>query len=167
MTLESRAALAQKLDALVFIGRDRGWFGPEMRLLATPNRTFRETGVYVDDTANLLALRCGVNVDSQGDSIHLHDRRTGWDDDRPFLLIMAAMLVLDGHAYHAQVSLPSGVSPVADTPGIGSAHERMAVAERMMAHLGHLGWLPGMRLDTFHLLEAATTAIANALPSCR
>lgn len=167
MILSQRQILSQKLDALVGIARQEGWCPDGTRLAATPNREFQETGVYTDDTTRILSLRCGTNHVPDGSSVQLADRRVGWDDDTPFLFVMAAVLALDGHAYHAQVSLPSGLSPVFDEPNLSSAHERIATTARLMGHLATLGWTPGMWLGNPYLLDAASQAIADALPPCR
>jgi hypothetical protein len=165
VSLSPRDALAQKLDALASIARAEGWCDGAMQIFATPHREFRETGVYTDDARTLLSVRCGW--EQANGSFLLASQQTGWEDAEPFLLLATAALVLDGHTYNAQVSLPNGPVAVQSTPGLGTAHDRLACRSRMERHLESLGWKPGLSIGSYDVIDQALTAITKALPDCR
>lgn len=158
MTLSPRDALAQKLDVLARIAGAEGWCPKGTRLIVQLAEGYPET------TERLSALRWGLDEDGPGGWLHPQNRSVETDSAPSFLWVVAAALQMDGHAYILLEPLNPQRAPVFDIPRLGTAHERLAITDRMMDHLRTLGWTNNSKDELPDLIRVAHAAVVHDRP---
>lgn len=170
--------LALILTALADVARSEGWCPPKGCFLAAAHRAKIADVVYSIDAGHVVDLRFAQDSAPNGDPLFSSDEFVGWEEARPFLSIVAAVLVRAGFLYGTTDSFPAsgygrwrptnGRLWIMEDPEVGSAHTRLAAHQACRTHLEALGWEPGMDWDDmgFTLVQAKNTLARQTHLAC-
>lgn len=106
---------------------------------------------------------CDARIAAMGDFLPAGTPHQGWDDGKPYLALVRAALVLEGHTYVPSIDAHSGtILQIPTAPP--SAHALLADTAAVEARLRAIGWAPGMDVSDFDLLWKADGVVVKALP---
>ena len=163
----SSTSLQHTLYVLSAMAWREGWCSEDLAIAArvrSPLGSQKDGGTSRMQHARIHQLwLCDARVAALGDYLPSGKPYQGWDDGTPYLALVRAALVLEGHTYVPSIGSLSGTTLLVPTAP-PSAHALLAETSAVEARLCSIGWTPGMDVSDFDLLWRADGVITKSLP---